>query len=501
MRDSEVLMNPNKLVRYLKKPSSEFTKHDIIRFIEENGIRMVNFRYVADDGKLKTLNFVINCKEHLDTLFSTGERVDGSSLFSFIEAGSSDLYVIPKFRTAFVNPFSEVPAVDILCGYYTRDGVPLESAPEHILRKAHTEFKRATGYTFKALGELEYYVISSKSQFYPPTDQKGYHSAAPFSKWEHLRCEALKLIAEAGGLVKYGHCEVGNFTTETEEYEQHEIEFLPDNVEDTADKMVIAKWILRMLGNKYGVNVSFAPKITVGKAGSGLHIHVLMDKDGENMMATKEGLTDVAKKVIAGFLHLAKPLTAFGNTIPTSYLRLVPHQEAPTNICWGDKNRSVLVRVPLGWLAETSMIKDANPQEISKIPYIPGKQTVEFRAPDGSADIYHLLAGLVVAAQYGLQADDSLRRAEELYVDVNIFKEEHKDKLESLEHLPQSCFQSAELLDKYRAYFEKNNIFPQGTVDRFVAMLKAYHDFDLSERLYGKNDEIKRLVEQYMHCM
>jgi len=157
--------------------------------------------------------------------------------------------------------------------------------------------------------------------------------------------------------------------------------------------------------------------------------------------------------------------------------------------------------VPLGWLAETSMIKDANPQEISKIPYIPGKQTVEFRAPDGSADIYHLLAGLVVAAQYGLQADDSLRRAEELYVDVNIFKEEHKDKLESLEHLPQSCFQSAELLDKYRAYFEKNNIFPQGTIDRFVAMLKAYHDFDLSERLYGKNDEIKRLVEQYMHCM
>ncbi len=25
------------------------------------------------------------------------------------------------------------------------------------------------------------------------------------------------------------------------------------------------------------------------------------------------------------------------------------HQDAPTNICWGDRNRSAMVRVPLGW--------------------------------------------------------------------------------------------------------------------------------------------------------
>ena len=60
-------------------------------------------------------------------------------------------------------------------------------------------------------------------------------------------------------------------------------------------------------------------------------------------------LTEAAKKAIAGILEIAPSLTAFGNTNPTSYFRLVPHQEAPTNICWGDRNRSVLVRVPLGW--------------------------------------------------------------------------------------------------------------------------------------------------------
>lgn len=87
-------MNPNQLVQYLNKPSGEFTKQDIIRYVEDHDISMINFRYCGWDGRLKTLNFVINSKQHLDSILTYGERVDGSSLFSFIEAGSSDLYVI-----------------------------------------------------------------------------------------------------------------------------------------------------------------------------------------------------------------------------------------------------------------------------------------------------------------------------------------------------------------------------------------------------------------------
>ncbi len=164
MKELEIRLNPNPLVQFLKKPAAEFTRQDIIYFIEEKEIEMINFRYVGEDGKLKSLNFVINNKQHLEDLLSTGERVDGSSLFSYIEAGSSDLYVIPRFKTAFVNPFSEFPTVDLLCSFYTREGLPLESAPEHILRKAIEEFRKSTGYDFKAMGELEYYVVSEKEE-------------------------------------------------------------------------------------------------------------------------------------------------------------------------------------------------------------------------------------------------------------------------------------------------------------------------------------------------
>ncbi|MFN8258564.1 MAG: glutamine synthetase family protein [Bacteroidales bacterium] len=500
MREREILLNPNKLVRHIKKPASEFTKHDIIQFIDENGIELLNFRYVGEDGKLKTLNFVITSKEYLDSVLSTGERVDGSSLFSYIEAGRSDLYVIPRFKTAFVNPFSEAPALDMLCSFYTSDGKPLESSPEYILKKAHHDFRETTGFTFKAMGELEYYVSSEKGKMYPTPDQKGYHNSMPFTKWEKLRVEAMQLIAQSGGKIKYGHSEVGNFSTENLDYEQHEIEFNPVDAEDAVDQLIIAKWILRMLGQKYNVQISFAPKITVGKAGSGLHIHYLLEKDGENKMVEDYHLSDIAKKSIAGILDLSKALTAFGNTIPLSYLRLVPHQEAPTNICWGDTNRSVLVRVPLGWVARTNMIKNANPQEKSEIPYIPGKQTVEYRASDGSADLYYLMAGLIIAAKMGLMADNSINRSKELYVDVNIFAGENKAIHERLEHLPQSCYESAEWLEKKREIFEMNNIFPVGTMNRIIEKLKSYNDKGLSERLYGKNELIARLVEEYVHC-
>ncbi len=492
-------MNPNDLVVFLKKGPAEFTREDIIRFCEENRVEMVNFRYAAGDGKLKTLNFVISSKEHLDTILSDGERVDGSNLFSFIEAGSSDLYVIPRYRTAFMNPFADVPTLELLCSFYDSDGRPLESSPEYVLRKADEEFTRRTGCTFKTLGELEYYVISPREDLYPGRDQKGYHSADPFVKFADLRDEAMRLIARAGGRVKYGHSEVGCFCNGETYYEQHEIEFLPMPVEQAVEQVIIAKWILRMLGSRYGVEISFAPKITVGKAGSGMHFHMLVEKDGRNLVVEDGRLSPLARKMIAGILDAADALTAFGNGIPTSYLRLVPHQEAPTTICWGDRNRSVVVRVPLGWIGADGMTLDANPCEDRCREERSSKQTFEYRVADGSADPYLTVAGLIVAALHGITMPGALEAAERLYVSGNIFRPEFKERLAEFNRLPASCVESAEALEAKRAIFEENRIFPAGMIDSRISTLKAFNDRGLSEKLYGNNEAIRELVEQFLH--
>jgi glutamine synthetase len=289
------------IVSFIKKPRAAFTKADIKKFIKTQGINHVNFMYAGDDGRLKSLNFVITNDDYLDEILTCGERVDGSSLFPYIEASSSDLYVIPRYATAFVDPFAELPTLCLLCSFFNKDGEPLESSPEYTLHKACKTFTEETGLEFQAMGELEYYVIAPEEALYPAKDQKGYHESAPFAKFGEFRQKCMLYIAQAGGQIKYGHSEVGNFTQDGMIYEQNEIEFLPCPAESAANQLTVAKWIIRNLGYQYGYEVTFAPKITVGKAGSGLHIHMRIMKDGINQMLNKGVISDTANRISLPF--------------------------------------------------------------------------------------------------------------------------------------------------------------------------------------------------------
>ncbi|PIS47060.1 MAG: glutamine synthetase [Elusimicrobia bacterium CG08_land_8_20_14_0_20_51_18] len=489
----------NLIEKALNKDARSFTREDLLKFAKANGVEIFNFRYVAGDGRLKTLNFTVNDPKYLDKILSCGERADGSSLFRSIDASSSDLYVVPRYSSVFINPFSQIPAMDVICGFYDKDGNPFASSPDNILKKADKRFRDSAGLEMKALGELEYYVISPKNALYPAIAQKGYHESAPFNKWEFLRVEAANLIDRCGGHIKYAHSEVGFIRTEEQEMSQHEIEFLPQPLLKSAEEIVVSRWILSSLGYKYGVVITFAPKISVGHAGSGFHIHACLAKNGKNVMLKNKNLSDEAKKVIAGWLKSARSLTAFGNTVPTSYLRLVPHQEAPINVCWGYRNRSALVRVPLGWNLEKDMVADMNPQVKKRTGY-EGNQTVEFRSADGSANIYLLLSGLVMAAAHGFEMKDSVNYAEEHFIDRNVFRKENLEIREKFPSLPASCAESADELLKDREVYEKGGVFPQPVIDGLVKRLRSYGDKNLSEKLYGKEEDIKKIVEEYLYC-
>ncbi|MEF3280063.1 MAG: glutamine synthetase family protein [Elusimicrobiota bacterium] len=474
----------------MNKSKKNFTKQDIVKFIKKRGIRVVNFRYIASDGRLKTLNIPASDPKHLDRILSCGERVDGSSLFKDIDPSSSDLYIVPIYSTIFENPFSEIPGVDIICNFFNKNGSLFESAPDNILRKAQRKFEEITGYEIKMFGELEYYVISPRNELYPMRAQKGYHESYPFNKWENLRVNAMHLIQNVGASVKYAHSEVGFIRTEDREMSQNEIEFLPESPLDSAYHLLIAKWILHSLGNKYGVIISFAPKISIGHAGSGLHIHSCIYKNGKNVMIKNNVLSDEALKLIAGFLRIARSATAFGNTLPTSYLRLVPNQEAPVKISWGYRNRNALIRVPLGWDVRKDMSSEINPGVVPKL--YSHSQTIEFRSGDGSANIPLYLASLICGAIKGFSMKEYKEIVDSHFVDETVKKE--------FEPLPSSCNESASQLLRERKLYEENSIFPPKLIDSVAKKLHSYDDANLSEKLYGKEEDIKKLVEQYLYC-
>lgn len=491
----------NRLSVLLDKQPEEFTREDIICAARMLGAEMVNFMYPGGDGRLKTLSFTIINEDYLRTILTDGERVDGSSLFRFIDASSSDLYVVPRYSTAFVDPFSPVVTLTLLCSFFDRDGHELASSSESTLRRAMDAFTRETGMEFRAMGELEYYVIRQVEPCFPAVDQHGYHESAPFAKSGDFRLRCMHLIAQCGGHIKYGHSEVGNFVENGLCYEQNEIEFLPIRADRAAEELLLAKWIIRNLGHREGYDITFAPKITVGKAGSGMHIHMQFVRYGVNQMLDDAGLlSDDARRAIAGMMLLARSITAFGNKNPTSYFRLVPHQEAPTTVCWGMSNRSVLVRVPLGWTSGVDMCHAVNAQEASHKPQTRGKQTVEMRSPDASADIYQLLAGLCVACRYGFEQPAALKVAEATLVDGDIHDPAHAARLAALEALPDSCNASAEALLAQRAVYEAEGVFSPQTIDAIAAELRSYGDGCLRHDIEGNTEALARLVREFFHC-
>jgi glutamine synthetase len=321
---------------------------------------------------------------------------------------------------------------------------------------------------------------------FPGAPDKNYHESAPFSLFEGLRNEVLATLASVGVFTKYGHGEVGRVFGKGDLFmEQQEVEFMPQDLVDTAENVAIAKWVIRNVCAKHGMSVSFSPKVSLEDAGSGMHIHLCALKDGENVIANPNGsLSTEALKIVGGVLKFAPSLSAFGNTVPVSYLRFIVHKESPMSICWSARNRLALIRIPLWW----NFVRKG--EERGSL-----RETFEYRAPDPLANTYLLLAGVAVAASYGLENfEESLKIAEELHIG-----DEKDRRRKRFRILPRSCYEAAKMLRKDRRFYEANGVFPKRLIDETMDSLKAYKDRDLWMNLADKPEKIEKMLIQYLH--
>ncbi|MDV8002194.1 glutamine synthetase family protein [Rhodococcus sp. IEGM 1408] len=483
---------PHPIVRLLGKPSAEFTAGDLVRAVEELELRQVNLRYVGGDGRLKTLAFPINSREHLAEVLTRGERVDGSSVFAGTDTEASDVYIVPRHRTAFLNPFGERRSLDVLCSFYDDGGTPLPYAREQIVRRAAEVLTQETGMTLEAFGELEYYLVDEPERIYPVEEERGYQESGPFSKGQRVREQVLGHLGAMGVPLKYAHSEVGNILEDDRQLVQHEIELQPVPVEQAADHLVLAKWVVREVAYAHGLEATFAPLVSGEGAGNGLHIHSRLVRNGTNTIVNKAGINDTGRRLIAGYLSAARALSAFGNTVPTSYLRFAEGDESPEDICWGTTDRTGLVRVPLAWNGDVlaDMVAHANPGSTEPVPEpVTHPQTVELRLGDGSADVHLLLAGMAVAATRGLSDPGSLELAERLST------ANHDD----FEQLPTSCSEAADVLEAEREKFEADGVFPGQLIDALLAGLRDTDD--ATQDGEGAHDEAAReaLIRRHWH--
>jgi glutamine synthetase len=496
------------------KNKSEITRKDLVKYIIENNLRKITFHYIGGDGKLKELKLPFSSTSQLEEILTNGERADGYSLYKdAVDMGKSDVYIVPIYKTVFLNPF-ESDSIDFICRYIDNDGNLAAFSYDTILHKAVKLFREKTGLELFALGELEFFLLSEPDKnLYSVPKQMGYHSSTPFNKSGEVLSEILYNMEKITGSVKYAHSEVGNLgklPSDNEEImnkhmEQLEVEFNPAPIEDMANYMILGKWLIRNIAYKHGLIATFTPKLEEGIAGNALHFHLMIkDKENNNVLIDDNGnYTDISMKLIGGLIEYADSLTSFGNTIASSYFRLVPNQEAPTHICWSESNRSAMIRVPLGWSNVDNLASIVNPQQKIKLNNKKDKkQTIEFRPPDGSALIHLLLAGITLAAEYGIVNIKDFKKVEELHVSSNIFKD--KKTMSKLNSLPVTCEGSSKILSKKRHLYERDNIFPSSIIDYVIKMLQNENDGDLRIKLKEMTAEectkaLRRILHKDIH--
>ncbi len=155
---------------------------------------------------------------------------------------------------------------------------------------------------------------------------------------------------------------------------------------DAADRAHRFKSAVKELARAQGRLATFMPKPFNDEGGSGYHLHFSAWSDAGVPLfddsATEDGLSILARQMIAGILAHAPALAAVANPTINSYKRFGPDTLAPWLIDWGLDNRSAMVRIP--------------PER--------GKAArLELRLGDASANSYLIIAGLLAAALLGVR--------------------------------------------------------------------------------------------------
>lgn len=302
---------------------------DYLEIFKDNGIKFIQFQFTTILGDFKGVDFPV---ETWDSM-KEGTGIDGSSL-GFLKTEQSDMSIVPDLSTFAILPWN--PEVGrFICDVTDNKGKAYPTCPRGILKRI-LEKAAKREFNFLTRPELEWYFITNDRE---PADTGTYMDLPPKDQFSELRHQISSAMINMGIGLKTIHHEVGP--------SQHEIEFLPNNALIQADNVQTAKMIVKNEASKKNLISTFMPKPFPSVAGSGLHIHQYLEKDGKNLFADPDkGISDLLRYYIGGIQKHTDAISAILNPITNSYKRLIPNHEAPVYISWGVGNRTALIRVP-----------------------------------------------------------------------------------------------------------------------------------------------------------
>lgn len=445
---------------------------DIIRMIQEQDIKMIDFKIVDINGQFR--HVTIPASQFTEDTMKNGIGFDASN-YGYAVVEKSDMVFIPDLDTAMIDPYCGVTTLSITGNAMIIDypeNRPLDQYPRNIVLAAE-QYMKDSGIadTMLILPEFEFHMFDEAGwsvrpnsigvsldaeQAYWNSDaqgqgcvvahQKNYHVAKPFDGSYECRSEMCLELEKMGIAIKYHHPEVGAAG-------QFEIEPMLGQMSKMADASMMIKYVIHNTALKYGKVATFMPKPVYGEAGNGMHVHMLLLKDGEPVFSDDEGYSHLSKTAhyfMGGLLKHIASLCALTNPSTNSFKRLVPGFEAPVTVGYATSNRSAVIRIPA--YAKT-----------------PNLRRFEIRNPDATCNPYLCYAALLMAGLDGIKNQIDPHENGWGPYDMNLYSlsDEEKSKLTSL---PTRLEDALDALEADHEYLTAGGVFPEHLIKNFIAM-------------------------------
>ena len=451
------------------------TARDIMEMIRQQDIKMVDFKIVDINGQFR--HVTIPAVHFNEETMENGIGFDASN-YGYAVVEKSDMVYIPDLDTAAIDPFCEIKTLSMIGNAMIIDyphNRPLAQYPRNIVAAA-VKHMRESGVadTMLILPEFEFYLFDRAGWRVDPNaissfvdspqaywnseaeglgcivpKQKNYHVAKPLDGTFECRSEMCMEIEKAGIPVKYHHPEVGGAG-------QFEIEPLLGDVEKMADGTMMVKYIIHNVARKYGLTATLMPKPVYGEAGSGMHVHMLLLKDGKPVFSDDEGYAHLSREAhwfMGGLLKHIASLCALTNPSTNSFKRLVPGFEAPVTVGYATSNRSAVIRIPA--YAKTPMLR-----------------RFELRNPDATCNPYFCYAAILMAGLDGVKNRIDPHENGWGPYDMNLFELSEEEK-KKLHHLPTTLEQALDALEADHDYLTAGGVFPEELIVNFMRTKRA----------------------------
>ncbi len=443
------------------------TPKEVLAQIRQSEVTTVDLRFMDFPGVWQ--HFAIPADALTEETFEEGIGFDGSSVVGWRAINEADLLVVPQPETALIDPFTTRPTLTMICNIqdpitqqdHTRD-------PRNIARKA-VSYMKSTGLAdaCKLAPELEFFVFDNVR--FDQNEHEGYyHVESTEGAWDRGRADRPNLGYKAGSGLGYFPCpptdsladirtemaqrmaECGIATAahyhEVATGGQCEIDLMPQGLVESADQVMLARYIIRNVAHRHGKTATFMPKPLHGDNGSGLHTHFTLWKENQPLLAGNgyAGLSDLGMYAIGGLLKHAPALCAFANPTTNSYKRLVPGFEAPTKLSYSRRNRAAVIRIPVH-----------SPS--------PKSRRIEFRLPDSAANPYLLYSAMLMAALDGIQT--KARPGDPLDKDIYDLQPEE---LADVPATPRSLDVSLDALRADHEFLLRGDVFTPDVIDTWI---------------------------------